>query len=321
MADWKIARKGGACHACERSFEEGEAHLSLLFLRADEPLREDLCQSCFEARSEEREAVSVGPSDAAPQPEEDLDLWWWRTRYRGEKRRGLALNVEAIEGLFLALEQRAAQAEGTTLSELRYILCLILMRKRRLKIVRILRDRGGEAMTVRRPRRKESLRVAVHDFTPERTEELRTKLVRLFDGDEADLAELAREREDGRAPVDGSGEDDGGGSGAVRRGGHPRGRVPRARRRRHRILNGGRAAATGLPPRPRQGHRGCPPGGGSLPVPSGPPSGLATWPHPVPPGGGGVGLQVGIQPRDRSGLGRGWALGSTRPHRSPGGLP
>ena len=214
MADWKIARKEGACRACGRSFDEGEAHLSLLVLRGDEPSREDLCQRCFETRAGEGSTQgtpdelveAVGEQAAGADQAGDVELWWWRTRWRSEKKRGLALNLEAIEGLFLALEKRAAEAEGTTLSELRYILCLVLMRKRRLKIVRIVRDREGEAMVVRRPRRKESLRVAVHDFTPERTEELRGKLVRLFDGDEADLAALEHDDpeplEDGADGVD-----------------------------------------------------------------------------------------------------------------------
>lgn len=178
MAEWKIARKAGACAKCECSFAEGEAHLSLLLLRGDEPVREDLCQGCFAARSAAGSAAS------------EIDLYWWRTHFRTEKRRGLALDLEAIEGLFLALVARAADSSQPVLSELRYILCLILMRKRRLKIERIARDSAGETLIVRRARREEELAVAVHDFSPERTEELRTQLVRLFDGGDADLAGL-----------------------------------------------------------------------------------------------------------------------------------
>lgn len=171
MVDWKIGRRGGLCSTCERAFDEDEPHVSTLALRAEELVREDLCQACFAARSGE-------PSE---------QIWWWRTRHRTGKKRGLQLDLEAIEGLFLSLE-------GVTeprVSELRYVLCLILMRKRRLKIERILRDRDGEAMRVRRPRRKESMRVAVHDFTPERMEDLRVRLVRLFDGDGGEAADLA----------------------------------------------------------------------------------------------------------------------------------
>jgi hypothetical protein len=178
MVEWKIGRKAGACAGCSRSFGEGEAHLSVLVLRAEEPLRQDLCQPCFAGRA------APGNADA------ELELFWWRTHFRAQKRRGLALDLEAIEGLFAALVARCADAPNAALSELRYVLCLILMRKRRLKIERIARDPAGETMIVRRPRREEELRVAVHDFTPERTAELRDQLVRLFDGGEAELQEL-----------------------------------------------------------------------------------------------------------------------------------
>ena len=47
MSDWKIARRGGACSGCEREFDEGEPHVSKLFLRGAEPVREDQCQECF----------------------------------------------------------------------------------------------------------------------------------------------------------------------------------------------------------------------------------------------------------------------------------
>ena len=76
------------------------------------------------------------------------------------------------------------------LRELRYVLCLLLMRKRRLKIVRILRDAEGESMLVRRPRRQEQLRVFVFDFDAQRMGELREELLRVFDSDEG-LASLS----------------------------------------------------------------------------------------------------------------------------------
>jgi hypothetical protein len=165
MSDWKIARRGGACSSCERVFDEDEPHVSKLFLREGEPLREDQCQECFAKDTEGEE------------------IWWWRTRHRSGKKRGLQLDLEAIEALFLSLEGKTDPKVG----ELRYVLCLILMRKRRLKIDRIVRDAEGEAMIVRRPRRKEGLRVAVHEFSPERMDELRARLVRLFDGGEGDV--------------------------------------------------------------------------------------------------------------------------------------
>ena len=145
----------------------------------EEPQREDVCLECWGQRAASEQ------------------LFWWRTHHRVGKQRGLALNLEALEAFFLALEDKTDQ----TLRELRYILCLILMRKRRLKIVRILRSKEGEAMLVRRPRRKESLRVWVYDFSPERMEELRGKLVRIFDGDEGDLLASGHEGQEADPPT------------------------------------------------------------------------------------------------------------------------
>ena len=179
MNEWRIGRRQVGCAACQREFEEGERHFSLLAVRGEELLREDFCAGCWSARA----LQSV--------PDSVRELLWWRTRHYVGKRRGLALNIEAIEALFLGLEGRAEVA----LRELRYLLCLILMRKRRLKTARILRDAQGESFIVRRPRREEELRVFVYDFTPERVAELRDKLRRIFEGAEPESAFAAAQGE------------------------------------------------------------------------------------------------------------------------------
>jgi hypothetical protein len=90
----------------------------------------------------------------------------------------LALNLEALEALFLALAGR----NDLRIKELRFLLCLLLMRKRRLKTVRMIRDQGSDAFVVRRPRRQEEFTVFVFDFTPERMAELREELRSIFAG-------------------------------------------------------------------------------------------------------------------------------------------
>ena len=106
-----------------------------MLLSGDEGLeRRDLCVSCY--------------SDDAVEGA----LFWWRTRHRNEEERGLKLDLEAIEALFLALdphrsaasdeedaEEASADDPPRTVSqrllELRYLMCLILPRKRRVKVV------------------------------------------------------------------------------------------------------------------------------------------------------------------------------------------
>jgi hypothetical protein len=160
MADWKFSRRRDRCSACEAVFDEDGRHVSTLLLRAEELTREDLCLACWErsARGDE--------------------IFFWYTRQCSE-RRGLHLDLPTLEQLFLRLEGR----EATRMLEMRYILALLLMRKKRLKLVRIERQ-PRETLVVRRPRREEVLSVVVFDFSPERMEELRRELVEIFDGAE-----------------------------------------------------------------------------------------------------------------------------------------
>jgi hypothetical protein len=160
MAEWKFARRRDRCSVCENVLEEDARHVSSLSVRGEDLAREDVCLPCWERR---------GPGD---------EIFFWYTRRR-RGRGGLRLDLATLEQLFLRLEGH----EGGKMLELRYVLCLLLMRKKRLKLARIVRD-PHETLIVRRPRREESLRVAVCDFGPERMDELRRELTQIFDGAE-----------------------------------------------------------------------------------------------------------------------------------------
>jgi hypothetical protein len=164
MSEWKFRRRQGWCGGCERRFEEGERHASSLAVRGDELVREDLCEPCW-SRSGARD-----------------ELFHWFTRHRAAQR-GLQLDLATLEQVFLSLAGRSEPR----LAELAYLIALLLLRKRRLRLERVARDERGEAMLVRRPRRTESLRVQVFDFAPERLEALRGELARLFEGGEPAL--------------------------------------------------------------------------------------------------------------------------------------
>ena len=170
MSDWRIRRENEVCTSCERAFEPGEALFSVLILDEEGLGRRDLCQACFEAEA---------PSEA-----EGPTRIYWRTRRRTDEKRGLAVDFDAVEGLFHALDGR----DEERLRELRYLLCLLLMRKRRVKLLRVARSDEAELLIVRRPRREEELRVEVFDLTPEKAEELRGQLEAIFEGSDLELA-------------------------------------------------------------------------------------------------------------------------------------
>lgn len=186
MSDWKIRRKHEGCSRCQRAFAEGEAHFSVLLLAAELLEREDLCGACFQDRRRDPEAE---------------ELIWWRTRRPADRRRGLAVDFDTVEQLFHGLEPRPE----TRLQELRYLLCLLLMRKRRLKLARVVREAGGEVLRLRRPRRQEEIAVRVFDLGAERLAELRADLEGLFEGASAeDLLAEGAAGADPAAPAPGS---------------------------------------------------------------------------------------------------------------------
>jgi len=160
MADWKITSRTPECSACGRTFPEGERHVSSLSLQGEELQRTDACEGCFRPEAGREE------------------LFFWFTRTRPGSRRALEFDLPTLEQLFLRLEGRTEKR----IREMRYVLCLILMRKRRLKLQRVERGPEGESMLLRRPRRDEDWRVFVFEFSPERLEELRSELLRVFEG-------------------------------------------------------------------------------------------------------------------------------------------
>ena len=176
MADWKFGRRQGGCVVCDREFLEQEPHVSLLSIAELESGRSDICRECFAKLSSE-DGLDAGKV-------------WWRTRHTVAEKKGVQLDLESLTALFDALEQK----EDLGWLELRYLLCLILMRKRRVKVLSVKRIDGVEVFIVRKPRSETQEIVRIFDFTPERQEELRATLTAIFEG--ADLAEL-----DPNAPV------------------------------------------------------------------------------------------------------------------------
>lgn len=199
MADWKISRRRGQCTACERPFEDGERLVSTLRLGPEGLERGEFCRAWWSSRPEDARgeacaaACRARAEGAAPAGDVE-DVFWWATRHSVEAKKTVALDLESLERLFLELEGR----DEERLRELRYLLCLLLMRKRRLKVEKIERGAEGESFVVRRPRREERHRVFVFDFEPERMEELRTQLQAIFDGAEG-LDEIGAEPSDAEA--------------------------------------------------------------------------------------------------------------------------
>jgi len=176
---WTFGRRQAVCADTGRAFEDGERHISMVEIAGGELRRSDLSLDAWKRRGhgEAPPAVRTEGDDAEEGP-----LSWWMTRHRVHTQRTVQLDLESLEQLFERLEGRGE----VQVRELRYLLCLLLMRKRRLSIEKVERGPEGERMIVRRPRREERYEVFVYDFTTERMEELRAELQSIFDGAESD---------------------------------------------------------------------------------------------------------------------------------------
>ena len=174
MSQWSFHHRLAECKACSRPFQDGERHPSGLRFEAGELCRDDFCDGCW------------------PESEGDMLIWWYTHHRTAPQKRTLKLDLEALETLFLKL----AEVDTEPARELRYLLCLLLMRKRRLKLERVRRGRDGESLVVRRPRRKDAHDVPVFDFEPARIEALRGRLQEIFEGVDSesgvDLSDLDR---------------------------------------------------------------------------------------------------------------------------------
>ena len=193
MTSWKINRRYGVCAACQRAFEDGERIVNSLSVRPEGLDRQEHCVQWWEGKQEgcatQECSAACGERAQGLQGQEDedpgavpavQDLFWWYVHHRVDRKRTVQLDLAALERLFLELEGREEQG----LRELRYLLCLLLMRKRRLKVEKLLRDGDEEAFVVRRPRHEERYKVFVYDFDAERMAEMRTELQAIFDGAE-----------------------------------------------------------------------------------------------------------------------------------------
>ncbi len=158
MADWKFHRRQGLCVNCGSEFTVGETVFSLLQIEADELQRGDLCSGCFDRR------------------EESADLVWWRTTH-AEAKGGLKLDFDAILALFQTLEKK----DGDAPLDLRFLLGLLLVRHRKLKLVGV-RSRGTkEFLQLRKPRTQTVYEVQTRELEEERRRKLTAALGELMD--------------------------------------------------------------------------------------------------------------------------------------------
>jgi hypothetical protein len=121
--DWTIQSRTHHCAHTNRPFTEGEYFYALLYLEKGEFRREDLSEEAFKARAEEPRPFSHWRARYAPPPPPQAE----------------AVNKQTAEDLLRAYMEETGEEHTNA----RYILALMLERKRILKEVEVKRGDDG----------------------------------------------------------------------------------------------------------------------------------------------------------------------------------
>jgi hypothetical protein len=181
--DYSIRRSSDRCGACAHAFEVHEALYSTVRLESEEPARRDYCVECFQAL----------PRDPS------VEFAFWRTRRTADGRARRAIDFNSLRDLFF----RMAEQHGDEYRKLCYLLGLVLIRKRFVRLEEFVTEDGRDFLVVSTPHRPEALRLEAPSLMPSEFGELRDKLRALLDIDFEDeggvSASPAPESTDGRA--------------------------------------------------------------------------------------------------------------------------
>ena len=174
---WTLHQRHTACSGCSMEFQAGQDVFSLLRVHEGELARVDLCGSCFDARNQEQDVV------------------YWRTQQKaqeGPMRVDFDLLLGALDSL--ANDQREDRRD------LAYLLALLLVRHRKLRLERVEMRKGKEILVLRRVRSQRRFQVESRELDEERRRSLSATLADLLDPTrEADLSMAAEPEEESKS--------------------------------------------------------------------------------------------------------------------------
>jgi hypothetical protein len=178
--EWKLPGSSGQCSTCSGELLPGERVTSAIRLAHAGPERRDLCAACGEA---------VGS---------EPDLFYWRRRLPDSARRRPVVDYAMLREIFSRLLQRT----DVSYQRLAYLVALVLIRKRHLRLVAFEARGGREVMLVRRGTGHPTVEVPAPHLASEQMLEVREQLTRLM------AADLPGEDELFAPPASDEGDDD-----------------------------------------------------------------------------------------------------------------
>jgi hypothetical protein len=170
--EYEISRVTGKCASSGRDFAEGEIYFAALF---------DTLQG-FERKDYSVEAWS-GP------PEGCFCFWKGRVPTREKKPATIAIDNSILMNLFCRLEDDTSPMR----QKFRFVLALLLMRKRLVRFEQAVRNEGQEFWQVRLVQEQSVQQVLNPHLSEAEIEGLSAQLTAILSGNSAAIAELEEE--------------------------------------------------------------------------------------------------------------------------------
>lgn len=163
--DWKIDRIRDRCAACSQPFAHEQLVISVVELDNEErAARRDVCVAC------------------GPKP--DSRALWWESRFQQQVKKK-KVDFDRLLRIFEAWQRQPAKEPGQSgdRDALLYLITLLLVRKRFLRMVDLVTEQGREFLRLRRPGAAEQWYLAPAPLlTPADLPPLRARLEDLIDG-------------------------------------------------------------------------------------------------------------------------------------------
>jgi hypothetical protein len=167
--DWQMPRRGEACTACQAAFEPGTVFNAYLYETSSGYERRDFCLRCA--------------LPAEPEP-----IGFWRTRRpQPTARKTAPFDREAVFAFF----QRLQAADSAGQLQFRFVLALLLWRKKVLKFDDTVHGDNGEVWRFTQPQTHETYNVARPELDEAEIERLSNQLEQLLAGQSGELEPLA----------------------------------------------------------------------------------------------------------------------------------
>ena len=158
--DYDVGRCTRHCATTQQQFEPGESFYSTLVVEGAEVIRKDYSEQAWQG------------------PPEGVLGWWKSVMPTPDSRR---LNLAPNEVMLELFDEWQEQEDR---QDIRYVLTLLLVRRRVFRLEETVRDeQGGEQLVVYCPKRESSYQVDALPPTGERTQQIQDELANLLYAD------------------------------------------------------------------------------------------------------------------------------------------